>query len=237
MKSVAKRFLRSCGLELKRYSAFNCPDLRRVQIIRSHRIDLVLDVGANIGQYATELRDAGYTGAIVSFEPQKAAFDVLLDRSSKDKEWKCLSLGLADKDGRKRLQLASNSVSSSFLDMTPEMQSAHPDVRFSGSQDVETVQLDTMSADLGLMERRTLLKMDVQGYEERVLAGARKTLPHIELVECELPLVAMYEGQLGLCEMVRFLEQSGYHPVSIDASTLHPERSYVLEVNVLFARA
>src|SRR5688500_2068285 len=67
-------------------------DARRVKLLESERIDLVLDVGANVGQYASKLRDAGYTGRIVSFEPYREAFAQLERNAARDPRWEARRL-------------------------------------------------------------------------------------------------------------------------------------------------
>src|SRR5262245_44652057 len=53
-----------------------------------HQIDLLFDVGANIGQYALATREAGFKGKIVSFEPLSEAYDILVENSRNDPNWK-----------------------------------------------------------------------------------------------------------------------------------------------------
>src|SRR5947208_7206134 len=88
--------LRRHGLDLRRWRP---PDERRAALLESEGIDLVLDVGANRGQYAESLRARGYSGRIVSFEPLGAAHAELAAKAAGDPLWDCLKLGLGDRDG------------------------------------------------------------------------------------------------------------------------------------------
>ena len=61
----AKSVLRSMGWQLKKYP--ESPLKRRMRILETRGIDLILDVGANIGQYGEHMRELGYGEKIISF--------------------------------------------------------------------------------------------------------------------------------------------------------------------------
>ena len=78
-----KRFFNSIfGIEIKKYPTDEL--YRRITLIKHHNIDVILDIGANIGQYGSEMRNLGFKGEIISFEPMKKAFSKLEKNSSKD---------------------------------------------------------------------------------------------------------------------------------------------------------
>ena len=79
LRRLLRRGVRRLGVDLCWYTYPTLLD--RLEL------DLVLDVGANTGQFAQELRDTGYSGAIVSFEPLSEAHAELIRRSSSDKLW------------------------------------------------------------------------------------------------------------------------------------------------------
>ena len=89
--------------------------------MRVQRINHVLDVGANVGQYASELRALGYAGKITSFEPGRFAFAVLEEASRRDDAWQAFNYGLSDVDGPLALTLSENSVSSSLQQVLPSL--------------------------------------------------------------------------------------------------------------------
>ncbi|CCI32212.1 hypothetical protein [Microcystis sp. T1-4] len=69
LKKTIKKLSRSLGIDLKKYNLQTSETVRMQRLLAYHNIDLVFDVGANIGQYTKLLRELGYSGRIVSFEP------------------------------------------------------------------------------------------------------------------------------------------------------------------------
>src|SRR5260370_10487492 len=111
------------------------------RIMRGLAISVVFDVGAHAGQYALRLRRLGYRGRIVSFEPQAVAFAILAEHTSRDPEWEAMRLALGDRDGEQVLNVSENSVSSSFLPVSPHILQVEAGI---AQMVTERVQLSTL---------------------------------------------------------------------------------------------
>src|SRR5665213_2689705 len=59
----------------------------RVKMMQHHGIQAVIDVGGNVGGYGAELREYGYSGRIISFEPTAQAYEKLAARAKADPKW------------------------------------------------------------------------------------------------------------------------------------------------------
>ena len=92
---------------------------RRLCLLGHHKIDLVLDVGANTGQYALSLRRSGWRGAVASFEPLQSAYRLLARRAQKDGAWTAHRLALGDRNTTKVLHVSGDSRASSLLPILP----------------------------------------------------------------------------------------------------------------------
>src|SRR5699024_2917037 len=79
-------------------------------------VDVVLDVGGNIGQYGKSLRAEGYDGHIISFEPVPQFFEKLQQAASGDDAWTVHQMGLGAEDGS--LPMRVQRSLSSMLDNT-----------------------------------------------------------------------------------------------------------------------
>jgi FkbM family methyltransferase len=233
-RDYLRQFLRRFDLEISRHSATLA--VQRVRFLREHGVTVVLDVGANIGQYAAELRSKGYAARIVSFEPLEDAFSMLSARCHHDPNWRAIQVALANEEGERLINVSANSVSSSLLPALDLLVRAAPASRYVGKERVRVVRLDTIRDEMLLPGDRVALKLDVQGYEDEVLKGAEKTLEQVVLVESELSLVPIYAGQKTLSRLVPWLERKGFQLIWIEKEFWDSSSGRLLQVNGVFAR-
>jgi FkbM family methyltransferase len=198
---------------------------------------VVLDVGANTGQFAEKLRDAGFHGRIVSFEPSTAAHSTLSKRARRDANWVIAPrMALGDYDGTTTLNLAGNSASSSVLSMLPSHVNADPKSWYVGSEPVDVRTLDSVSAGLVSANERVFLKLDVQGFEHKVLQGAERFLARVAGIQIELSLVPLYDGEHLFHPMLHDLEERGYEIWSLTPGFVDPNTGRLLQVDAVFFR-
>src|SRR5205085_34978 len=200
IRELARRSLRKHGLALVRYAPDEYPHLLRHRLLSEQGVELVLDVGANVGQYVDHLRGEGYTGRILSFEPAGDTFRELSARSAHDPSWEVRRLALGDRQGTVQLHKYAESAYNSAL---RGVDGAVPAP--AGDEDVELTTLDALEGDAWTRGDRICLKVDVQGFETQVLTGARGLLARCSIVEVELSTVAMYEGQALFPEVAEML--------------------------------
>jgi FkbM family methyltransferase len=224
LKDLARRF----GWEISHYRPLSA----RVVARAKDRAPVVIDVGANRGHYGQQLRDGGYGGEIVSFEPVSAAFAELEKLAAGDPLWRCHRLALGSESGEVRMNVASNLDSSSVLDMEDAHRAAAPTVVITGAETVPIARLDDVLDD----DRPCLLKLDVQGYEDRVLDGAPTTLARTVLLQCELSLDVLYGGQARLRPMIDRLDDAGFDLVDLDPFFYDRRDGRVLSFDAVFAR-
>jgi len=217
IKRIIKRILRNIfGLELSLtknipLSESQVTAMQVVSSLRKFEIDLVLDVGANIGQFSSELRQSGYTGRIVSFEPLSQAHSELVQSSIGDPMWDAYPrCALGDHEGEVEINIAGNSQSSSILPMLESHRSVAPESAYQGKESVPIKTLDAVAGQYLKDARAAFLKIDTQGFEWQVLDGARDTLPHIKGILVELSLVPLYEGQHLWRDVIDRLGAAGF---------------------------
>lgn len=211
------------------------PWWRRGSLLRRYGIELVLDVGANTGQYARKLRRlAGYTGHILSFEPVTAAYAELERRASRDPRWACVQLALGNEDGEAEISIGRSTDVSSLLAFRNWPDKAVSTAYAVGTESVRVARLDSLQEiepDAGVM-----LKLDVQGYEAQVIAGARSALAKMAVLECEVAFEHLYEEQPSFRELVDLVDDHGFVPYSIATGNFNPRTSSLTYVDILFAR-
>jgi FkbM family methyltransferase len=202
-KESLRWLLRRAGYEISRLDVRNAA-VRRKLLVRHYGIKTVLDVGANIGQFAVHMkRDIGFDGRIISFEPMTSAFVTLKQRATKDPQWQAHQFGLGDANKRMRFNISRNSLSSSLLPALPSLLSAAPDAMKVGEEEIEVRTLDSVFDSLAC-QAPIYLKMDVQGFERKVLDGAKHALEHIDTIQLEMALTPVYVGASGFLEITGF---------------------------------
>ena len=238
MKSAMHRLIRRFGYDLHRFHPAVFPDAQLAAQLAAQRIDLVLDVGANAGQFGGKLREIGYRGRIVSFEPLSDAREKLLAAADGDDTWEVAErAAIGERDGEIQIHVSANSVSSSALGMLEAHVSSAPESRYIGKERAPLRRLDDIPAPYLRAKSVTLLKIDTQGYEDRVLEGASGILPRIAGVQLELSLVPLYEGQKLLPEMLERLRGHGFSVWAIWPGHVDPRDSRTLQVDATFFRS
>ena len=237
IKATIRKLIRRFGLDLHRYSPQADPTRRRTLLLAQYRVDLVLDVGANVGQFGVELRRAGYHGKIVSFEPLSSAFQQLAIRAATDPAWIAHDFALSDRDATAVLNVAGNSVSSSLLGMLATHSKSAPESVYVASERVTTRRLDGIIATLASSGASVYLKIDAQGAELKVLEGARESLSRIDTLELELSLVPLYEGGPLLPDMMALLAAKGYDLVGLEPGFSDARTGRLLQVDGIFHRS
>ncbi len=212
------------------------PYVNRLSRLLDHRgITTVLDVGANVGQFARMIRGAGFPGELVSFEPLSGAFQRLERRSRRDSRWQAFNQAVGAERGRSTIHVSDNSYSSSLLAMTDRHLAAAPDSEIVGHQDVDVTTVAQIVEDLQIDPSRTLLKVDTQGFERAVIEGAGPLIDHFDAVQLELSFVELYEGQELFEEGVETMRNHGLDLWNIEAG-ISDANGRMLQCDGLFVR-
>jgi FkbM family methyltransferase len=210
----------------------------RVQLLARRDIGTVLDIGANGGQYGQELRADGFRGEIVSFEPLAEPFGRLQQACAADSKWSGQRAAIGNRRGAVTMNVAANAgASSSLLPMLATHDQAAPGARYVGTEEVQLVTLDDL-LDVAWPAGVPLhLKIDVQGYEWPVLAGASRTLQDVVSVEIELSFVPLYAGGLLFNQAMDRLGQLGFALAGILPGWRDPRTDVLLQADGMFVRS
>lgn len=225
------------GIDIRRHRPERSDIGRLSFMLANQDINLVLDVGANTGQFAKSLRRAGYTKRLISFEPLSTAHRQLLQASRNDPQWEIAPrAAIGDHEGEIEMHIAGNSVSSSVLDMLDSHAAAAPDSAYVGTERALLSRLDTIASNYLKPGTIPFLKIDTQGYEDRVLDGATALLLKARGLHMELSLVPLYEGQKLFDDLVQRLKALGFSIWAIWPGFCDPCSGRMLQVDVTFFR-
>ena len=126
IKNFIKFALRSFGYQVSKNNLISfltpkkCNEGLLNEILTNKSTSLVIDVGANCGDWAIDLRNWGYRGRILSFEPLTREFNLLSERSCKDLNWESLNLAVGNGNYNSEINISNNSVSSSLSQILPD---------------------------------------------------------------------------------------------------------------------
>ena len=170
-------------------------------------IKTVLDIGANTGQFATKIRDILPEAFIYSFEPLRDAHALLLSEMGTDPAFKAFNFALGDESTTTKINRSRSSASSSLLRMLGLHTAAWPFTAETGTEETELRRLDAV--DL-LIAPRLLVKIDVQGFEDKVIVGGRNTIGAAACVVTEVSFQRLYEAQPLFDDIYRMLRDMGF---------------------------
>ncbi|WP_433783404.1 FkbM family methyltransferase [Actinomycetospora sp. CA-101289] len=230
---TTKTLFRRAGVEVTRYRPV---ERRRQTLIEAAGVRSVLDVGANTGQYASELRRWGFDGHVLSFEPLPDAFAELRAATASDPRWSAVNVAASDSAGRASLNVAGNSASSSLLTMAATHERAAPGAATVGVTDVALARLDEVDEVRGLPDP-LMLKLDVQGHELSALRGATGVLDRVALIEAELSVRELYDGAPLMREVLQVLSDTGFELVGLEPGFHDPADGTILQFDGFFRRA
>lgn len=230
-----KGFLGRKGyFRLKGENAFDLE--RRRKLLASLNIDLLVDVGANVGQYARGMRRLGYGGPIVSFEPMHSALAELRVAADSDGNWRVLPSGVSDHEGTAQLNIARNSISSSLLPMEDLHARVAPSSAYVAAEEIPITTLDKAMEHLWTDASRLWLKIDVQGLEDKVLAGAQATLKRVSCIQLELSLTPLYSGQATYLPLLTRLHDLGFELAGVEPGFINLDNGRLLQMDGLLVR-
>lgn len=209
-----------------------------VKQLEARNVQVVLDVGANSGQYATDLRSAAFKGRIISFEPLSESFSLLARNASKDPLWDCRQWALGEADGTISINVAGNAgASSSVLPMLSRHQEAFPPANYVGTEQVSIHRLDSVAPEVLRPADVAFLKIDVQGFEKQVIAGATSTIDDRCVgMQLELSFLPLYDGAMLIREALDLVYSLGFTLAGLVPGFADPRDGRMLQADGIFFR-
>lgn len=203
--------------------------------VRALNIATVMDIGANVGDFAFTTHPLFPNAQFYSFEPLPDCYDQMLQHLKHLPRHQALNLALGDESGELTFQRSSHGPSSSFLKMSVTHKSAFPDSADSTPVKVKVERLDTVVQGLTITEP-LLVKIDVQGYEAHVLRGGAQTIRRAAIIIVETSFKTLYEGQPLFADVQRTLNEWGFSYAGTLDQLVDPNTGIPLQQDSLFVR-
>ena len=206
--------------------------------VRQLEIKTIIDIGANKGQFAKQMRRQFPHAHILAFEPLPQPYQVLRQWGDRQKNpVRTYNLALGDRIDK--LEIHSHllfTASSSLLPTTELCENLYPMVR---EQEKIVVKQSTLDGEMEQLEGellpQLLVKIDVQGYEDRVIRGGEKTLAKAKACILEVSLDGLYEGQCQFRDIFYLLDNLGLRYAGNLDQVVAPD-GHVRYLNALFLR-
>lgn len=208
------------------------------EILERLSINCVLDVGANRGQFGTILRQLGYRGWIVSFEPVRANLETLQAVAAAAEPWRVLPYALGANDGCSKINVTQQTEFSSFLVPRQESQVSFPGNHVSGTEEVEVRRLDSVfdACMVGIPSPRIYVKLDTQGFDLEVARGAEATLNKVLALQTEIGFRPIYNGMTGFQDSISYFQARGFDVVDFVPISNDPDDLCAVEMDCVMAR-
>ena len=227
MKALVKRALATFRIEAKRIPK------NRFRWLHAMDINTVLDIGANTGQFASMMHRILPQSDIYSFEPLADCFERLEKEMAHIKQFRAFQCALGDEDDEVEMHRSAFSPSSSLLSMKQLHARLFPFTAKTWLERVPVRKLDGIVASLGLRDN-LLIKIDVQGYEDRVIRGGKDTVSRAKVLIVETSFQTLYDSQILFDSIYEMLKKLGFRYTGNMDQLNNPLDGSVLQCDAVF---
>ena len=194
-----------------------------------------IDVGANRGMLTKTVNYFFPSCNIYSFEPIMACFYELKKLEKSILTLKTINCALSDYNGSAQFYENNYDYSSSLLKMNKRHVSAFPYSKETSAYKVSVYKLDFFG-DIIKTVAPSMLKLDVQGAELKVMRGAGIFLESINYILCEMSFVELYKGQPLVNEIIDYLYEKRFVLIDLLDFRRDPKNNELLQVDGIFKR-
>lgn len=231
----ARTLLRGFGADIVPFNASQ-PDFVIYDAVRRRKLDVVLDVGANRGQFGEHFYEYGYAGTIHSFEPLPAAFTELKQAVTRKPGWHAHQIALGRANGEAVLHVGANDQTSSLRGLSEADAVGIDAVRVVDEVTVPVERLDSYLPRVGIDPARCFMKIDVQGAELDVLEGAGDLLASIPIIQIETAIAPVYQDESLLTDMIAWFRGRGFVVRALRPVYFHPSTRELMQVDLIVER-
>lgn len=242
MRKTALKMLRNAGWDVRRVSALPAikqaeqaaTTLQRWKFIRNYQAKTILDIGANIGQFARIARHWNPDAMIVSFEPLQDCADQLESMGEELAPHRLIRSALGSSTGTAEIHRNHSSPSSSLLEMEELHQRELPHTAQSTVESIQIQRLDDVFQTPP--DGPVFIKMDVQGFEREVIEGGSRTIGMAEAIVMEVSIQPLYKGAPTFDELYQTMRGFGFQYRGNVDQWVSAQDGRVLQCDCLFEK-
>lgn len=234
VKKIIKSCFRSVDIDIRRIPEY---EKNRFVWLKDFSINTVIDVGANVGQFVLEMSRVFPDAKIYSFEPIKDVFEQLSKSCAKLSNVRAFNIGADNFSGKATIHRCKISPSSSILRMGDLHIQAFPHTGETYDEEITVKKLDDVILEENLqLEPQILIKLDVQGYEDKVIRGGIQIFKKARLIITEVSYCELYKGQVLFEEIYYQLTKIGFKYKGNINNSFHPKTGLPLFADAIFVR-
>jgi len=202
------------------------------------KINCVIDVGANVGEYGAMLRRTGYQGRIISIEPVSDVYDKLVRKAANDQSWHTLNVACGSRNEAAAINVFDVSLHNSLLPPSENMSANIESTHVERTENVTVKRIDSMFEEFlaGLADPRVFLKIDTQGFDLEVVKGAGVCMQRISAMQSEVSVIPLYEGVPDYMEALSAYRKLGFEPTGFFPILHSPTSQHLVEFDAVLTR-
>src|SRR5438093_5987405 len=198
-------------------------------------IQTVLDVGAHMGEFAQRIRAMLPGADLISFEPLQEPFAKLTERFKGQPNFRAIRCALGEKAGQHEIHHNEYAPSSSLLSMAELHKQSFTFAVKQKTEMIEVRRLSDVVRELNLRDP-LLLKLDVQGFEDKVIAGGEDVVARAKIIIIEVSFQPLYEGGPLFDDVYRLLKEHGFTYHGNFEQLFSPKDGRILQADAIFCR-
>jgi len=204
--------------------------------IKESNIKTVIDIGANTGQFAAQIHGILPQATLYSFEPLSDCYKQLIENMKDVPNFMAFNCALGEQDSQHQMYKSEFAPSSSLLPMGETHKKVFPHTKNSTIEEIVVRKLDAVFNELELADN-ILIKIDTQGYEDKVIAGGNEVISRAKIVIAETSFEELYEGQSLFGEIYEAMMKLGFeYKGGLDYARKNPADGSVLQEDSIFVK-
>ncbi|MEO6948416.1 MAG: FkbM family methyltransferase [Ginsengibacter sp.] len=243
MRLFIRKLLQKVGYDIVKYHPkYKMGDFDTVNLegefkwLKEFDFKTILDIGANEGQFADKMHAIFPKATIYSFEPIPETFAILQRNFENIPQIKPVNLAIGEASGEIIFNKNESTASSSFLEMTGQ----HTDnFYFAVKTEPINVRVETLVNAMKeeSLELPLLIKIDVQGFEEKVINGGIEIIKMADMVFCEVSFVELYKSQSLFDKTFQTFKEMGFKYMGSIEQLRSPETNQILQADAIFVKS
>lgn len=203
--------------------------------LREFNFKTILDIGANEGQFADKMHQLFPDATIYSFEPIPESFERLKKNFENIKQVVGINIAVGEEAGELDFNQNESTASSSFLELTDTHKGSFD---FAVKVNPVKVKVDTLDHVMANKEIESpfVAKIDVQGFEDKVIKGGQGVLQKAAMIICEVSFVELYKGQPLFNDIYDAITRLGFVYSGSIEQLRSPETNKILQADAVFIK-